>query len=147
MRWSGARRDEIRRLDLDCLDTYPDGHPRLRIPVGKGLEERAIPLHPDAADALRELIDQARVAGSAPRWDRRAGRNVRYVFSTRGQLRSPTFLFNDALARACAHAGLLDHDGNATVTAHRFRHTVGTQLAEGGARLQTIMAILGHRSP
>ena len=27
-----------------------------------------------------------------------------------------------------------------------FRHTVGTQLAEGGARIQTIMAILGHRS-
>jgi len=34
-RWSGARRDEIRRLAVDCLDTYPDGHPRLRIPVGK----------------------------------------------------------------------------------------------------------------
>jgi integrase len=30
-RWSGARRDEIRRLAVDCLDTYPDGHPRLRI--------------------------------------------------------------------------------------------------------------------
>jgi len=33
------------------------------------------------------------------------------------------------------------------VSAHRFRHTVGTQLAEGGARLQTIMAVLGHRTP
>lgn len=28
----------------------------------------------------------------------------------------------------------------------RFRHTVGTQLAEGGAQIQNIMAILGHRS-
>jgi hypothetical protein len=27
-----------------------------------------------------------------------------------------------------------------------MRHTLGTQLAEGGARIQTIMAILGHRS-
>ena len=45
-RWSGARRDEIRRLAVDCLDTYPDGHPRLRIPVGKGYTERSIPLHP-----------------------------------------------------------------------------------------------------
>jgi hypothetical protein len=26
-RWSGARRDEIRRLPLDCLDSYPDGTP------------------------------------------------------------------------------------------------------------------------
>jgi hypothetical protein len=28
-RWSGARRNEIRRLTIDCLDTYSDGHPRL----------------------------------------------------------------------------------------------------------------------
>jgi integrase len=52
-RRSGARRDEIRRLAIDCLDTYPDGHPRLRIPVGKGHTERSIPLHPQAAEAPR----------------------------------------------------------------------------------------------
>ncbi|MER8072105.1 site-specific integrase [Streptomyces sp. NPDC094034] len=43
-------------------------------------------------------------------------------------------------------AGLVDGNGNPTVTAHRFRHTVGTQLAEGGAQIQTIMAVLGHRN-
>jgi len=45
--------------------------------------------------------------------------------------------------------GVLDltTTGAKTVTTHRFRHTVGTQLAEEGARLQTIMAILGHTSP
>jgi hypothetical protein len=32
-RWSGARREEIRRLELDCLDSYADGTPRLRIPA------------------------------------------------------------------------------------------------------------------
>src|SRR6266480_4534312 len=56
IRWSGARRGEIRRLTLDCLDAYPDGYPRLRIPVGKTYAERMIPLHPQAADALRDLI-------------------------------------------------------------------------------------------
>ncbi|MFD8788286.1 tyrosine-type recombinase/integrase [Kitasatospora sp. NPDC059599] len=30
---------------------------------------------------------------------------------------------------------------------HRFRHTLGTQLAERGARVQTIMKVLGHKSP
>jgi hypothetical protein len=40
----------------------------------------------------------------------------------------------------------LDPQGRPTVTAHRFRHTIGTHLAEGGARLQTIMAVLGHRT-
>lgn len=34
-RWSGARRDEIRRLEVNCLDSYADGTPRLRIPAGK----------------------------------------------------------------------------------------------------------------
>lgn len=37
-------------------------------------------------------------------------------------------------------------DGRRTVSAHRFRHTVGTQLAERGARLHTIMSVLGHTS-
>jgi hypothetical protein len=32
------------------------------------------------------------------------------------------------------------------ITAHQFRHTVGTELAEGGARLHTIMRMLGHTS-
>ena len=68
-RWSGARRDEIRRLAVDCLDTYPDGHPRLRIPVGKGYAERMIPLHPQAADALQPLIDLARQQSGRRRYD------------------------------------------------------------------------------
>jgi hypothetical protein len=40
----------------------------------------------------------------------------------------------------------VDRAGRPTVTAHRFRHTVGTQLAERGARLHTIMKVLGHQS-
>jgi integrase len=47
---------EVLRLTRDCLDTYPDGHPRLRIPVGKTYTERMVPLHPQAADPLRQLI-------------------------------------------------------------------------------------------
>ena len=42
---------------------------------------------------------------------------------------------------------MVDADGRATVTAHRFRHTVGTQLAERGAKLHTIVTVLGHESP
>jgi len=59
---------------------------------------------------------------------------------------SNAYLFDDALLTACRTAGLLDQEGKPTITAHRFRHTVGTQLAERGARLQTIMSILGHKS-
>jgi integrase len=146
LRWSGARRGEIARLTIDCLDAYPDGYPRLRIPVGKTYTERMIPLHPQAADALRALIDQAEADNAAPRHDPWAQRPVRYVFMRRGQPMGKQFLFDGALAIACRNAGLVTGDGNPSVTAHRFRHIVGTQLAEGGAQIQTIMAILGHRN-
>jgi hypothetical protein len=42
---------------------------------------------------------------------------------------------------------LVDARGKPRITAHRFRHTVGTQLAERGAKLHTIMSVLGHQSP
>ena len=47
---------------------------------------------------------------------------------------------------APAQAGLLTPDGKPMITAHQFRHTVGTELAEGGARLHTIMKMPGHTS-
>jgi integrase len=146
VRWSGARRGEIRRLTLDCLDAYPDGYPRLRIPVGKTYTERMIPLHPQAADALRDLINKAKVDGAAARYDTWAQQTVQWVFMHRGHPMGKNYLFDEPLKIACHAAGLLDGKGRPTVSAHRFRHTVGTQLAEGGAQIQTIMAILGHRN-
>lgn len=135
LRWSGARRHEVLRLALDCLDTYPDGYPRLRIPVGKTLTERMVPLHPEAADALNHVIDLATETNAAARHDRSVGRPVQNIFTRRGQLMSKHYLFTEPLKIACTAAGLLDSNGLPTITPHRFRHTVGTQLAEGGARI------------
>jgi hypothetical protein len=75
-----------------------------------------------------------------------AYKTVRRVFMDRGQPLGKNYLFDEPLEIARRAAGLIDADGRPTVCAHRFRHTVGTQLAEGGAQIQTIMAILGHRS-
>src|SRR3954447_4501393 len=55
-RWCGARRGEIQRLAIDALDRYPDGTARLRIPAGKTYRERMVPLHEDAAEALRQVV-------------------------------------------------------------------------------------------
>lgn len=143
-RWSGARRSEIRNLDLDCLDAYPDGTARLRIPVGKGKRERLVPLHEEAAAAIREL-QQVAVAVRGFR-DDQTGAETRRLFVHRGLLLSTAHLFETGLERACLQAGLIDQEGRPMITAHRFRHTVGTELAEGGARLHTIMKMLGHTS-
>jgi integrase len=146
-RWSGARRSEITRLPLDCLDRYPDGTARLRIPAGKTMKERMVPLHEEAAEALRAVIALRSGGPERPVADDRTGDLVRFVFFRRGVRISTTYLFQYALADACRQAGLVDGQGQPTVSAHRFRHTVGTQLAERGAKLHTIMSVLGHQTP
>jgi integrase len=146
-RWSGARRAEVKRLTLDCLDTYPDGTGRLRVPASKTYTERTVPLHEDAAAPLRALIGKRKAEPDRPLADELTGDGVRYVFVSRGVLLSTAYLFDYALQQACTDAGLVHSDGQRTVTAHRFRHTIGTVLAERGAKLHTIMSVLGHRSP
>jgi integrase len=143
-RWSGARREEIRRLSLDCLDRYPDGTARLRVPAGKTRTERVIPLHEEAAAAIRSLQTQPGVERGLA--DEQTGIPTRYLFVRRGGLFSLQYLFNIPLRSTCTAAGLVTSLGVPTVSAHRFRHTVGAQLAERGAKLHTIMQVLGHTS-
>lgn len=143
-RWSGARREEIRRLAVDCLDRYADGTPRLRIPAGKTKRERIIPLNEEAAAAIRVL--QAGRKAERGFLDTQTGRVTRYLFVRHGQVISLQYLFDSALQTVCTAAGLTTADGKPTISAHRFRHTVGTQLAERGAKLRTIMNVLGHSS-
>jgi integrase len=150
-RWSGARRGEIRRLPLDCLDRYPDGTPRLRLPAGKTYKERMVPIHQDAADALQTVIDMRKQCHDRPFIDERTGEQIRYLFLDHGLLLSSSYLFEYPLQKVSKAAGLVGPTGwhgkqRGTVSAHRFRHTVGTQLAERGAKLHTIMKMLGHSS-
>jgi integrase len=143
-RWSGARRDEIARLPLSCLDSYPDGTPRLHIPAGKMKRERIVPLNEEAACAIQEVQAIRQRERDRGFRDTQTGVLTRYLFVRRGKRLSYSYLFSNALEEACQAAGLMTPDSHPTVTAHRFRHTVGTQLAERGARTRTIMNILGH---
>lgn len=144
-RYSGARRDEIRRLEFDCLDSYPNGLPRLRIPAGKTFEERMVPLNEEAASAIRELQRISRPGRGEV--DPITGKITRYLFTNRGKLFAAVYLFDKSLQRVSEEAGLIPTEGGAGTTAHRFRHTLGTELAESGAKLHTIMSVLGHKSP
>lgn len=144
-RWSGARRDEVRRLSVDCLDHYPDGTPRLRIPAGKTKRERMIPVHEEAAEAIRE-IQALRCKGDRGLRDEQTGVETHYLFLHLGRVYSSFYLFESSLQKVCEAAGLVDGQGKHTISAHRLRHTVGTELAERGAKLHTIMSVLGHTS-
>jgi integrase len=143
-RWTGARRDEIQRLSVDCLDRYPDGTARLHLPVGKTYTERLVPIK-EEAEAIRVLRNLHRGGRGLP--DRKTRLETRYLFMRKGKLLGRQYLFEDSLREVCTAAGLVDAQGNPKITAHRFRHTVGTKMAERGARLSSIMAMLGHHSP
>jgi integrase len=145
-RWSGARRGEIRKLHVDCLDAYPDGTPRLRLAAGKSRKERMVPLHEEAAEAIRQVIAIRKTQPDRPIHDPDLGRPVRYLFLQHGRLASGDYMFIRGLEIACTAAGLLTTEGKRSVHPHRFRHTLGTEPGEKGARLQTIMKVLGHQS-
>jgi integrase len=146
-RWSGARRTEIRKLHLDCLDAYPDGTARLRLAAGKALKERTVPLHEEVAEAIRDLVRLRHGRPDRGLLDSDLGEPVRYLFLRNGTLAHPDYLFANPLREICAELSILNGEGKAAIHAHRFRHTLGTQLAEKGARMQTIMKVLGHKSP
>lgn len=76
---------------------------------------------------------------------------IRYLFMSHGKLLSTYYLFETPIQAACKAVGLVrpggrGGTGRGTVSAHRFRHTVGTQLAEYGVKLHTITKVLGHTS-
>lgn len=145
-RWSGARRDEITRLEIECLDHYPDGTPRLRIPPGKTKQERIVPLNEEAAGEIRALQQVRRGEKTRGFRDELTGTVTRRLFVRYGKSCSSTYLFEIPLKKVCQAAGLVDEQGKPTVTAHRFRHTVGKQLTDKGARMRTVMGVLGHDS-
>ena len=139
------RRDP--QVDPGLPGQLPDGTARLRLPARKTYRERVVPLHDDAAAALRAVLDLRRGGPERAFADELTGAAVRHLFMRHGKLLSSYYLFDTPIQRACKKAGLVHADsGRGAVTAHRFRHTVGTQLAERGARLHTIMKVLGHSS-
>jgi integrase len=115
-RWSGARRDEIRRLEMDCVDSYPDGTPRLRIPAGKTYEERLVPLNEEAADALEGLRELRRSEPARGFPDDLSGTTSRRLFVRYGKTLSSKYLFETSLQEACRRTGLVDERGKPTVT-------------------------------
>lgn len=147
-RWTGARREEIRRIDINALDYYNDGTPKLRIPIGKTNRDRWVPISEEAEKAYTELLDVRKSAhNTRGLLDRKTHKETDYLFMKGNKMLSISYLFQQGLECACTKAGLFTDGGKPKYTAHQFRHTVGTRLANNGASLPTIMKVLGHESP
>lgn len=148
LRWTGARREEIRRLDINALDFYQDGTPKLYIPIGKTNTSRWVPIQKEAEDAFKELLEIRESAGNLRGLtDRKTGKLTDYLFMKKNYMLSSPHLFDYSMREACKQSGLLTETGKQKYTSHQFRHTIGTQMANRGASLATIMKMLGHLSP
>ena len=115
--------------------TYIDGaHPRVKPPKSEsGI--RTVPIPEILKDPLRRAMQTDSVLLFPATPSNRNPKASGYM-SERG--------YEGAWDRYCAAVGLVDEDGNHTLTAHNLRHGTATLLYESGVDVYTAQQILGH---
>jgi len=125
---TGMRQGEFLDLTADCVVQIGENY-WLRVPLGKMHNDRYIPLHPEVKQLLDEWIIQ-----SPPK------KPYDFLFATHGH-RLGRGKIALAVERIRKTAGIKEH-----VSPHRLRHTLATLAINRGMPLESIAALLGHRS-
>ena len=125
---SGLRVSELCELPLSAV---LDG--RLLI-KGKGNKERIVPMHKEAAEALKKYME---IRGHF------AGKNDRgkFVFPSGGKSGHIT---RDAFFKLIKKCAVLAGIEPGRVSPHKLRHSFASHLLAGGANLRAIQVMLGH---
>jgi site-specific recombinase XerD len=137
LRATGMRMGELVDLELDCVHEVPGSGAWLKIPLGKLLTERMVPIDEETLKLI-DRITQHRSPGRPLRHPRTA--KLADFLLTRQGRRVSAYTLRDELHRAAAEAGIED------VVPHQLRHTYATALVNAGCSLQALMALLGHVS-
>jgi len=137
LRATGMRIGELADLELDCVHEVAGSGAWLKVPLGKLLTERMVPIDEETL-ALIDRITEHRSPGRPLRHPR-TGKMADFLLTHQGRRVSADTLRAE-LRRAAAEAGL---DG---VVPHQLRHTYATALVNAGCSLQALMALLGHVS-
>jgi integrase/recombinase XerD len=125
---SGMRVGELISLDVDDVNTT-EGSVRC---FGKGHKERLIPIHKQAAAAVKKYLEETRpqlvhgVESSAMFLNRRGERLTRQGFWQK--------------IKEYAKAANLSVE----ITPHTLRHSFATHMLSGGADLRSVQELLGH---
>ncbi|MDQ1033177.1 integrase [Streptomyces umbrinus] len=160
--FSGQRSNEIARLRLGCVRWQHDGAPvvgnaaqilardavcLLDVPAhktGTAFTKPVDPLLGQAINAWESLRpDQPK------RTDRRTGEQVDFLFSIRARAISSGYINSTIIPMLCRKAGVPAADVRGSITSHRARSTIASQLynAKEPMTLFELQAWLGHRSP
>ena len=153
--FGGLRSDEIVRLRVGCVrwqDPTNGDQPAARVclldvPVHKTGHAFTKPVDPVVGEAIAgwEAIrpNQPRVP------DRKTGQLTAFLFSYRGRHLSVAYLNRCLIPLLCRKAGVPLSDARGSITSHRARSTIASQLynAKEPMTLFELQAWLGHRSP
>jgi integrase/recombinase XerD len=127
MRRTGLRLGELQRLERECLRENGAGQTFLKVPLGKMLNERLVPLDATTLGLVRELRSRARPESQ-------------WLIEGARQRPLSAQMYRAELSRLGGDLPLPEK-----LTSHRLRHTFATSLLSGGMSLTGIMRLLGHR--
>ena len=160
--FSGLRSDEIARLRVGCIRWQHEGRP---VPAGARdvLADDAVclldvPVHKTGTAFTKPvdpLVGQAIQAWQAIRpaqprhQDRKTGEHVHMLFSVRAHPVAKHYINNTIIPALCAKAGVPAADVRGSITSHRARSTIASQLynAKEPMTLFELQAWLGHKDP
>ncbi|ALG14630.1 site-specific recombinase [Kibdelosporangium phytohabitans] len=152
--FAGCRIDEIRRLDVDCIErdegrddktgeTFPIC--LLRVPQNKTSRPFTKPVDP----IVGQLIDAWKhVRPPQPKIvDRKTGEHREFLFCVRGAQIGRAYLNETVLPALCRKAGIPETDSRGALTSHRARSTIATQLLNAPEPLSIadLKEWLGHK--
>jgi len=138
---AGLRSDQIHRLRVGCIRWQHDGQPiagnaaeiladdavcLLDVPVNKTSTALTKPVDPIVGQAIDAW--QALRPGQPARTDRKTGQTVSMLFSVRAQPVARDYINHTIIPALCAKAGVPAADIRGTITSHRARSTIGSQL-------------------
>jgi site-specific recombinase XerD len=138
LRETGVRIGELCDLELDCVHEVPGQGAWLKVPLGKLLTERMVPIDEQTVELIDRIV--AHRSPGRPLRHPRTGRLVDFLLTHQGRRVSAAKL-RDELHRAAKAADLKDD-----VVPHQLRHTFATAMVNAGCSLQVLMELLGHRS-
>ncbi|HEY3373939.1 MAG TPA: tyrosine recombinase XerC [Candidatus Aquicultor sp.] len=130
---AGIRVSELVGLDLDSINY---GSLEVKV-LGKGRKERIVPIHNDAANAVRSYLKDGRTTMTAKRKPE-AGATKALFLNYMGE-RLSTHGVRLIMSKYVRQVGL-----SCGITPHAVRHSFATHLLEAGADLRYVQELLGH---
>lgn len=131
LRRTGIRISELINLPYDCMKRDHSDNWSVKVPLGKMHSERLVPLTDDTVRLIEKIQKKSRdLDPSSPK-----------LMSNR--FKSGTLYANLRLALIEVSKDLKTAD---PIMPHRLRHSLATELLNGGMSLYCLMRLLGHKS-